>query len=54
MLEDKKNSESSVASGSNVPQTVHIFVGGLRRPSKEQTDYSDAKDANHPAKGQAG
>jgi hypothetical protein len=38
MLEDKKNNEPSKSSAPREPQTVHIFVGGLRRPAKKQND----------------
>ena len=38
MLEDKKNNETSVTSDPNESKTVHIFVGGLRRPAKKQND----------------
>ena len=40
MLEDKPENEPSVISGSNQPQTVHIFVGGLRRSSTKRNDDS--------------
>jgi hypothetical protein len=38
MLEDENENDPSKTSGSSEPQTVHIFVGGLRRPSKKQND----------------
>jgi hypothetical protein len=38
MSENKKNNEASEIVVPSQPQTVHIFVGGLRRPSKKQND----------------
>lgn len=43
MFEDKKSNEPSNSSSPDEPQTVHIFVGGLRRPSKKQNEDHDVK-----------
>lgn len=51
MLEDKNRDEPSENSESNEPQTVHIFVGGLRRPPKTLSDDPAAAKPSEGAEG---
>lgn len=51
MLEDKKRDEPSEISEANEPQTVQIFVGGLRRPSKILRDDPAAAEPSDGAEG---
>lgn len=50
MLENKQNNESSEIVKASEPQTVHIFVGGLRPPPKKQSEHPAPEKESERAK----
>jgi hypothetical protein len=52
MSEDKKNNEPSEISKPSEPRTCQIFVGGLRRPSKNQDENPKPASEDPSARGE--